>query len=85
MQKADARYKVLVEKKEWAKPSKEEADLMAMKAAIDLEANQSKIIKAGAKKEGKKAVRTCARKCRRVGMEESCPHCQRVQGEGLQR
>jgi hypothetical protein len=31
---------------------------MAMKAAIDLEANQSEIIKAGAKKEGKKAVCT---------------------------
>ena len=40
MQKADARYKVLVEKKEWAKPSKEEADLMAMKATIELKGNE---------------------------------------------
>jgi hypothetical protein len=31
---------------------------MAMKAAIDLEANQSKIVKAGAKKEASKAART---------------------------
>jgi hypothetical protein len=34
MQIADARYKVLVEKKEWPKPTKAEADLMALKASI---------------------------------------------------
>ena len=58
MQKADARYKVLVEKKEWVKPNKEEADLMAMKAAIDLEANQTELEKTQKKKNGAKASRS---------------------------
>ena len=43
---ADARYKVMVEKKTWAKPSKEEADLMALKATIvELETHQTEVVK----------------------------------------
>ena len=53
MQKADARYKVLIEKKEWSKPTKEETDLMAMKAAIELEAHQTEVKKPGKKKDSK--------------------------------
>ena len=46
MLRADERYKVLVEKKVWAKPSKEEADLMALKATIvELETHQTEVVK----------------------------------------
>jgi hypothetical protein len=43
MQKAEGRFKVMVEKKVWAKPTKEEADLMAMVAAR-IEANPAEVV-----------------------------------------
>jgi hypothetical protein len=59
MQKAEACYKVLIEKKEWSKPTKEETDLMAMKAAIELDANQAEVEKPGKKKDAKAPCTPC--------------------------
>ena len=59
MQMAEAQYKVLIEMKEWSRPTKEETDLMAMKAAIELDANQAEVEKSGKKKDTKAARTPC--------------------------
>jgi hypothetical protein len=53
MKQAEGRYKVMTEKGTWAKPTKDEADIMALAACIDSHGNNEKMSESQTGKERK--------------------------------